>query len=82
MHTTIFNLYKRRYTLQSVAKVFRNFNLLEAQENQQNNLIEDAVINTPRYGHRSESLAITSASHSCHKASARSKYQRCFDNYL
>ena len=44
MHTTIFYLNRRRYTLQSVTKVFRIFDPLAAQDNQLRNLIEDAIL--------------------------------------
>ena len=40
MLTTIFNLDRRGYTLQSVMKVFRIFDPLAAQTNQLRNLIE------------------------------------------
>ena len=40
MHTTVFYLDERRFTLQSVTKVFRIFDLLAAQDDQLRNLIE------------------------------------------
>ena len=43
MHTTVFYFDGRRYTLQSVTKVFKIFDLLAAQDNQLRNLIEDTI---------------------------------------
>ena len=42
-HTPVFNVDMRRPPLQSVAKIFRIFDLLAAQGNQLRNLIEDAI---------------------------------------